>query len=302
MDYSNTQAGSDAGLFHVSDEFELVELKNGAFSVRSRADSETFHPVAGPIEEAEALYVRQLRLKERSEFAKSLVIWDVGLGAGGNALTTILALAGIPAVVQIHSFDHTLGAFRFAREHGAALRFPVGFEEAMDELLQRHSAEFSHRELKVRWTIHAGDFPSLLAGATPVPAPDAVFFDAFSPRANPEMWTLPVFENLFRRLSPERPCTLATFSRSTMARTALLLAGFFVGAGEAVAGKEETTVAANRLELLQAPLGTRWLHRAQVSQSAEPLRTGAYTQARLSSETWRRLRAHPQFATALGEP
>lgn len=44
--------------------YELVQLKNGTWSVRSVAEG-TFHPVIGPVAEAEALYVRQLRLAER---------------------------------------------------------------------------------------------------------------------------------------------------------------------------------------------------------------------------------------------
>ena len=108
--------------------------------------------------------------------------------------------------------------------------------------------------------------------------------------------TLPLFAALFRRLDPQRPCLLATYSRSTIPRVTLLLAGFFVGAGEAVAEKEETTVAANRRDLIERPLDARWLERARTSHSAEPLRTNEYRIAPLAPETWARLRQHPQFA------
>src|SRR6185436_570857 len=116
--------------------------------------------------------------------------------------------------------------------------------------------------LRARWEVHIGDFPEFIALSardSKAPAPHAIFFDAFSPARNPEMWTLPLFENLFRCLDPQRSCALATFSRSTVARVGLLLAGFFVGTGHVIAGKEETTIAANRLELLEKPLDTRWL-------------------------------------------
>jgi tRNA U34 5-methylaminomethyl-2-thiouridine-forming methyltransferase MnmC len=283
----------------VPENYELVQLKSGAFSIRSVADGETFHPVAGPVAEAEALYVRQLRLRERVvEATTPFVIWDVGLGAGGNVLTAIRALADLQAAIEVHSFDQTLGAMQFARAHATQLAFPVGFESVLDELAARREAAFHHARLNVRWRIHLGDFPALLASEAPMPAPHAVFFDAFSPRANAEMWTLPVFTNLRSRLSDERSCALATFSRSTMARTTMLLAGFFVGAGESVAGKEETTVAANTLLLVERPLDRVWLERARISQSAEPLVQPTYRQARLSDETWTRLKDHPQFAPA----
>jgi hypothetical protein len=70
--------------------YRLVRLRNGACSVRSLAEDETFHPGIGPAAEAEALYVRQLRLPERvRETGGEFIIWDVGLGAAANALTAI---------------------------------------------------------------------------------------------------------------------------------------------------------------------------------------------------------------------
>src|SRR5467141_1434174 len=62
--------------------YKLVKLPSGVHSVHSLAHKETFHPVIGPVAEAEALYVRQLQLRERVEkTGGEFVIWDVGLGA-----------------------------------------------------------------------------------------------------------------------------------------------------------------------------------------------------------------------------
>ena len=67
------------------------------------------------------------------------------------------------------------------------------------------------------------------------------------------------------------------------------------GAGHATGAKEETTIAANTLELIQEPLDGRWLERARRSHSAEPLCEAVYRQARLAPATWEGLQAHPQF-------
>jgi tRNA U34 5-methylaminomethyl-2-thiouridine-forming methyltransferase MnmC len=285
----------------VSARYQLVRLNNGTFSIRSLADGETFHPVEGPIAEAQALYIRQLGLRQRvSQAADSFVIWDVGLGAGGTVLTAIRELSDIKGRVHIVSFDRTLDALRFAVSHANDLQFPTGFGSQIQKLLGTHCARFKHGELRVNWKIHIGDFVRLVAGRaneqSSLLPPQAIFFDAFSPARNPEMWTLPLFENLFRCLDPQRSCSLATFSRSTLARVSMLLAGFFVGAGRPVAGKEETTIAANELELIAKPLDRRWLERARVSQSAEPLRENLYQRAKLTPHTWERLQRHPQFA------
>jgi hypothetical protein len=109
------------------------------------------------------------------------------------------------------------------------------------------------------------------------------------------MWTLPLFTHLYRCLEPTRPCAMPTYSRSTMLRVTLLLAGFHVGAGHATGEKEETTIAANTLELIDEPLDRQWLARARRSTSAEPLHEPVYRQERLCAATWERLQAHRQF-------
>jgi hypothetical protein len=301
--------------------YRLVRLRNGACSVRSLAEGETFHPVIGPAIEAEALYVRQLRLPERVQAAPGeFVIWDVGLGAAANALTAIRlireSLKGKPAQLRLISFDHTSAAAAFALEHGAELGYVAGYESALAELVKNHSVKFSEDLLQVEWTLEPGDFPAWLgqnlerrapprpvftnefqlAGAVPgAPPPHAILFDPHSPKKNPAMWTVPLFADLFRRLDPQRPCALATFTRSTMARVTMLLGGFFVGVGHPSGLKEETTVAANRPDLLDEPLDRHWLERAKSSHGAEPLSGPVYRQAPLSPETRERLRQHSQF-------
>jgi tRNA U34 5-methylaminomethyl-2-thiouridine-forming methyltransferase MnmC len=280
--------------------YKIVKLANGAQSIRSLAHGETFHPVIGPVAEAEALYVKQLRLPERmAAHPGEFVVWDVGLGAAANVLTVLRATRAAKCPLRIISFDCTLEPLEFGLEHADALNYFSGYEDAVRIFLRDHQAAFADGSRRVTWELQLGDFPSLLEklGETQVllPPPHAILFDAFSPARNPAMWTQPLFANLFRLLDPARPCALPTYSRSTMLRVSLLLAAFFVGAGHATGEKEETTIAANTLDLISEPLDKTWLKRARNSTSAEPLWTPVYRQALLSHETWEKVRQHPQF-------
>lgn len=277
--------------------YSLVTLANGVRSVRSHAAAETFHPVIGPAAEAEALYVRQLRLRERlAAHTGEFVIWDVGLGAAANALTVLHATSDLPCRLRLVSFDHTLDPLRFALQHAEELGYFGGYEELVAELLATGRAERTEGDQSVRWDKIVADFPAWLnAPVQVVPAPHAILFDAFSPAKNPEMWTLPLFTRLFRQLDPARPCAMPTYSRATLLRVTWLLAGFHVGVGHATGEKEETTLAANTPDLLDEPLDRKWLERARRSTSAEPLHEPKYRQAPLSPETWAKLQAHPQF-------
>lgn len=274
-----------------SDNYKLVRLKNGTCSIRSLAEDETFHPVVGPVAEAEALYVKQLRLRQRLPAHEGeFVVWDVGLGAAANAVAVLRAASESPCPLRIISFDRTLEPLAFALRHADELGYWSGYESAAREFLA------TGRALGGRWELRLGDFPAWLRHPSPpAPAPHAILFDAFSPAKNPAMWTAALFSDLHRRLDPKRPCAMPTYSRSTMLRVTLLLAGFFVGAGGATGEKEETTIAANTLALLDEPLPRTWLERARRSRSAEPLWEPVYRQAHLSRESWEKLLCHPQF-------
>lgn len=279
--------------------YRIVKLANGAHSVHSLAHHETFHPVVGPVVEAETLYVRQLRVAERvRRHTGEFVVWDVGLGAAANVLTLLRAVHGSSTPIRVVSFDHTLEPLAFALRHTESLPYLSGYEGYLGSLITHKAVDFSDADQRIHWEVHVEDFPSLLGRpeAETIPKPHIVMFDAFSPATNPTMWTLPLFSRLYALLDPQRPCALPTYSRSTMLRTTLLLAGFWVGVGHATGEKEETTIAANSRELIQEPLDRRWLERAHRSTSAEPLVEPVYRQARLAPETWARLRQHPQFA------
>jgi hypothetical protein len=287
-------------LQHMPDDYQLVQLTNGTKTLFSAKYGEKLHPGLGPQAEAELLYVEQLQICERlCREAGEFVIWDVGLGGAANAVAALRATREISGQLSLISFDDTTAPLEFALSQSSPLAYLTGYEGRVAELLRNRQVSFMNGTLSVNWKFELGDFPSLMRmaqnGGVKFPAPHAIFFDAFSPAKNPVMWTLPVFENLFQNLDSDRPCSLTTYSRSTLVRATLLLAGFFVGTGPATGLKEETTIAANRPALITKLLDHRWLQRAQRSDSAEPLRESIYSRAPLQASTWEKLRAHIQF-------
>src|SRR6267378_5321508 len=144
--------------------YKIVKLASGVHSVHSLAHRETFHPVIGPVAEAEALYVKQLHLPERmAAHTGEFIIWDVGLGAAANVLTVLRATRAAACPLRVISFDHTLEPLQFALEHAATLGYFTGYEDIVKTFLRDHQCKFTDGARAVHWQLHLGDFPTFLA-------------------------------------------------------------------------------------------------------------------------------------------
>jgi len=145
-------------------------------------------------------------------------------------------------------------------------------------------ARGAHETPRTRWRLVRGDVLEALARETSRAA--VIFWDPFSPRANPGLWTVAAFAAALRCAGPR--CALYTYSASTATRLAMLLAGWAVGAGDAIGEKAETTAAAVTARDLARPLDQRWLARLA--------RSGASLPSDAPADAVARAHAAPQFA------
>ena len=232
-------------------------------SIQHVSSGEIMHSVNDPDVEAARIYVEQSQWIAQALAGKReqpLVIWDVGLGAGHNAMALLRALDTAPAhaPVTMISFEHDLDALRLALIHQrdfAHLRNEAPHRLALKGIYQRDIPS------RVEWVLREGDFMSEFSSQ---PQPDVIFWDPFSSKVDTAMWSVDIFERVFAMLT--KPAELFTYSKSTAVRSAMLAAGFCVGAGVSSGPKPETTIAWKQIEgvsttLSHIPLGAEWLAR-----------------------------------------
>ncbi len=295
---------SGAGLEGEEDGAEcvVVATRSGALAMRDKVTGELMHPIVGPLVEAQRLYVAPSRIEARlqdddDDDPRPLVLLDVGLGAGSNAIAAwkVSARLGPSARrLEIVSFDRTAAAMELAvsaaHMHAASFGYDGDALGAGRALLANGVCETP----RTSWRLVLGELPATLAPEPEVSA-DVVFWDPFSPRANPSLWTVAAFTALRRLCRPG--ATVHTYSAATATRSALLLAGFAVGAGSQASepdeireNKETTTAALSASDLLR-PLDRRWL--ARLGRSSAPFPPDA-CDASAGALAW--ISALPQFS------
>lgn len=271
--------------------YEVV-VTEGVGRIRDTVSGEVMHSVNDPAEEARSLYVEQSRLLERlgEDDSDPLVVWDVGLGAGTNAMAALRAVEAMTPDQRrrrlvLVSFENDLDSLRLA------LRHPLWFKHlhhaAPHALLAAN--QWLSETGAIDWLLLPGDFTVRKFDAPP---PDVVFFDPFSFKTDSDLWTLASFREL-AHVCEHKHTELFTYTNSTQVRAAMLAAGFHVAKGRGTGPKSETTIGLSRLAAAGSRrelLGAEWLGRWQRSEAQVPLG------ASQADDTWRAaVLRHPQF-------
>ena len=286
--------------------YRLKRQSSGVLAVHNPALGETMHPVRGPWEEATRLYVQGSGLPALLSAPASrtsapagegsageVVVFDVGLGAAANALAALACRAelisrhGRARRLRLVSFENDLEPLRFALAHAAQLGYLLGHEPILETLAAQGSWSGAGG---ASWELRLGDFPRTIRQETR--RADVVFFDPFSPRTNPDMWSVSTLEGLYGCRRPGGEMRLVTYSSAFSTRAAMLLAGFFVGAGLSLDGRRRATEAAAYYSSLDEPLDLRWLSRWKRDREPWPCLTPAGQRRRVRLS----LLEHPQWA------
>ena len=245
---------------------EVVTTRGGARAILDHATGEVMHPIVGPLVEVHTTYLvpsqLEARLRERGE---PLVLFDVGLGAGSVAVAAWHLSESLPMDARrltIVSFDRDRAALELALANPADFAFEGAAGDAARALL----TSGAHETARTTWRFIEGELPAAFHGSGPA---DLVYWDAFSPKRNVELWNVAAFSAVRRCCKPGG--TLYTYSGATAVRSALLLAGFVVGVGVPVGAGKFGTVAATPPASVAQPLDRRWLERLTRSSAPFPV-------------------------------
>lgn len=201
------------------------QTEDGSFTFFSEAFRETFHSQAGARDEAFQKFVRATDLARKSE-RPQLRLLDMCYGLGYNtaaALETIWS-ANPACHVTLHGFemDETVPRAAIAPPLIDSWTPPV--QAVLRAIAQRHH----HTTPRLTATLWIGDARQTVQHWVQQDEQvDAIFFDPFSPRRCPQLWTVEFFTLMAQCLAPTGQ--LATYSRSASVRAALLEAGFCIG-------------------------------------------------------------------------
>lgn len=195
---------------------------------------ESYHSHSGAVDEALKKYVIPTQIEALAKKGK-LRILDVCFGLGYNSAMAISrALEENPACeIEVVGLENDPAIISCIQDVNPAIPFYQFYKR-----LTQQTLEFTQGTVVVK--ILFGDGREKVK-MLPAEYFDAVFFDPFSPKTAPTMWTTEFFAQMYRVM--QQDAVLATYTCARMARENMSAAGLFWNDGPIVGRRGPGTIA-----------------------------------------------------------
>ena len=218
------------------DKLELITTSDGSHSLLNSELNETYHSVHGAIQESIHVFLKNgLDYFEQKNQQPEIRILEVGFGTGLSALLTLQqSLIGSTKILY-----ESLEAFPIELETISQLNYPkaLNFSDSEKYFLQLHqsiwdqqveiTSSFSllKRHVKIQ-DVELGEEKF-----------DVIYFDAFAPGKQPEMWELAILKKIEQTMKPG--AVFVTYCAKGQLKRDLKSMGFLVETLPGPPGKKE---------------------------------------------------------------
>ncbi|MDP3436692.1 MAG: tRNA (5-methylaminomethyl-2-thiouridine)(34)-methyltransferase MnmD [Bacteroidales bacterium] len=230
---------------------EIVITADGSSTIRLCEEDECYHSVNGALAESLHIFInnglkRFLAERELINGSKPecINILEVGLGTGLNCVLTAIESLKYN---NLHFNYITLEKYPVTADELKSLNYENFLGRDYNLALEKiHSTPWGIEEdilpnftlTKIMCDIKELEGDSLKERISNI---DVVFFDAFSPNIQPELWSREIFEGLFSMMSGG--AILITYSSRGSVKSSLREAGFTVKRLKGPSGKRHITLA-----------------------------------------------------------
>lgn len=198
---------------------ELERTADGSYTLYVPELNEHYHSVKGALTESQHIFI-EMGLKHSP--APEPRILEIGLGTGLNAFLTLIAAEEMQRKVHYTGIER----YPLAEETLRQLDYPgiIGKKHEEDYYAIHQAPWEKETNLSPWFTLHKieGDFTR----HTFQKGYDIIYFDAFAPEKQPEMWEQALFNTLYNVLNEGG--ILTTYCAKGVVRRMLQTAGFTV--------------------------------------------------------------------------
>ncbi len=221
---------------YMVDFIQILPTEDGSHTLRNKVLNETYHSIHGAITESVHVF---LEYGLKSIHKTDISIFEVGFGTGLNAFLTLDYFMQHDEIVRLN-YD-TIEKYPIESDVFQNLNFPNLMHVSQEKFLNMHHAPWDEPvEIVEGFSLNKGK-GDLLQCNFGNKLYDVIYFDAFSPDTQPEMWSVDIFKTLFQHVAPGG--ILTTYCAKGQVRRDLQEVGFKVDRVKGPPGKREMLIA-----------------------------------------------------------
>lgn len=225
---------------------ELITTDDGSHSLFREDINETYHSTKGALAESRHVYI-EMGLKVILEKGLPATVLEVGFGTGLNAFLTLEYHSQNPMPITYH----TLEPYPLQKEVWSKINYTdsIVYEGSDLEFERMHSSKASIASVfqnDFMFTL----FNQKLEDFHAKQKYSVVYFDAFAPNKQEEMWDLTQFQRLYDLM--EEGGVLTTYCAQGKFKRTLKAVGFEVLVKPGPPGKKQMTLAVKNSEFVNS--------------------------------------------------
>lgn len=210
---------------------EIIQTKDGSTSILLPDWNETYHSKFGAIQEAKHVFIKN----GLSLFSgESVSILEIGFGTGLNAFITYLEAKNSGQTINYTGVE----AYPVSEEDALKMNYvsELGANSSEEIFLKMHQGNWNEKvELDSNFTLEKQN--KKFQEISDEEKYDLIYFDAFGFRVQPELWSLEIFQTMFKALKPNG--ILVTYACRSSIKNAMKESGFQVEKLNGPPGKRE---------------------------------------------------------------
>lgn len=218
---------------------KIVLTADGSHSVRSSRFGVDYHSVHGAVQESQHVFIKMGLQPLLEKDPAQLRILEMGFGTGLNAFLVSLIAEERPG---IKFFYQSFEQFPLPSEVTDGLNYPAVLEVPPSKLRSLHEAKWEEPTMlsdNFSFAKYQTEFPRKSAAIIAEEWADIIFYDAFAPASQPELWGQETMKECFRLLSDGG--LLVTYCAKGQFKRDLKSVGFRVECPAGPPGKREMT-------------------------------------------------------------
>lgn len=210
---------------------EIIQTSDGSTSILLPDWNETYHSKFGAIQEAKHVFIKNgLSLFQ----GQSVSILEIGFGTGLNTFITYLEAKNLEQKIDYTGVE----AYPVSEEDASKMNYvsELDAENEKDIFLKMHESEWNvQHNLDTDFSLTKLNmkFQEIIDEEKY----DLIYFDAFGFRVQPELWSLEIFQIMFKAL--KKNGILVTYACRSSIKNAMLESGFEVEKLAGPPGKRE---------------------------------------------------------------